>query len=302
MMSYPKSLPAQLTNGDSYNYQVFTHRACWDIDTELGAEDATVLMTGNPAVGDPVTACIQLGFECVSSNVQLIKKNQTNNTSFTVSYEAYEDDSGERCSYDDGDDDRSTKSQTRSAKGFAPCFWTIGDFNSVLAKRNEFKSVWRYAKGDGSAASDPLDFGVIAAGPGNSFGVRTDINSNRSAPASAAAEMGYSNSWSGGEFQDANDVYYTFEIAHSMEAIVSTIPSNFDTYLHLIDFATGDVIESNDDDGGTTASAIQRNLCSGKYGLVVEGFGVNTGDFELRVSVKEIQVSAGRIEIDGSST
>ena len=302
MMSYPKSLPAQLTNGDSYNYQVFTHRACWDIDTELGAEDATVRMTGSPAVGDPVTACIQLGFECVSSNVQLIKKNQTNNTSFTVSYEAYEDDRGERCSFDDGDDNRSTSSQTRSAKGFAPCFWTIGDFNSVLAKRNEFKSVWRYAKGDGSAASDPLDFGVIAAGPGNSFGVKTDINSNRSAPASAAAEMGYSNSWSGGEFQDANDVYYTFEIAHSMEAIISTIPSNFNTYLHLIDFATGDVIESNDDAGGTTASAIQRNLCSGKYGLVVEGFGVNTGDFELRVSVKEIQVSAGRIEIDGSST
>ncbi|TKC60159.1 hypothetical protein FBD94_14690 [Pedobacter hiemivivus] len=87
---------------------------------------------------------------------------------------------------------------------------------------------------------------------------------------------GFSNNYG----QSSPDVWYSFTLGSTVDVSISLCNSNFDTYLHLLDF-NGNLVSSDDDGGCGNTSAINQTLGAGTYYVVVEGYSSYTGDFAL---------------------
>lgn len=88
---------------------------------------------------------------------------------------------------------------------------------------------------------------------------------------------------------DAPDVVYSFSLQEPQAVSFSTCGTHtdFDTYLRLYRNCIGDVLDSNDDSACEQvyfASSIEAVLEAGSYSIVVEGWGTETGNYELSVT------------------
>ncbi|WP_341228304.1 PPC domain-containing protein [uncultured Arcticibacterium sp.] len=207
---------------------------------------------------------------------------------------SWENDSGERCRWDSGDENRAYFWGRRTPFYDPAAEWTeFEETNSSNSTKHKIKHTWRYTKGD---KTNPLDFGTISSG------TRYHTNHNRSKPSGAGTYLGYNNDWSGGSFRSANDVTYKFTITSSKKVTISTDYSTTnsgmdDSFISLVN-SSGTVLE-DDDQGGTSyanTSKIVKDLCPGTYTVVVEGWYSSTeGAFSLSVGVADISVTAGSI-------
>ena len=81
--------------------------------------------------------------------------------------------------------------------------------------------------------------------------------------------------------------YYRFTLAQESEVTITLESQDADTYLYLRagETRSGDFLYENDDDGGTTRSAIKETLGAGTYTIEATTFGTGeTGSFTLTVS------------------
>lgn len=221
--------------------------------------------------------------------------NRTNNANnFTINYNSWEEDGAPDCS-SAGDACAASGSflyTFKSATLTPSIFWGYsGAFGGsyVTGTSGDFfaKSVWRYTNGGDCAT--PLTFGTLVSGVS-----KTHVNSNRTTPAGASSNMGYTNVLGNA----ASDVYYSFTISVPSNVTISTnnAGTNYDTYLRLYNSTTcGTQIAFNDDFGGSTTSFINIDLCAGTYVILVEGYSSNVGDFNLSVLATDDPVVAESI-------
>lgn len=215
---------------------------------------------------------------------------------------SWENDSGERCRWDSGDESRAYLWGRRTPKNDPSSEWTqIEESNSSNNTKHRHKHTWRYTKGD---KTNPLDFGTISSG------TKYHLNHNKSAPTGGGTYLGYRNDWSGGSFRSINDVTYKFTITAPKKVTISTdyytTDSGMDdSFISLVN-SSGTVLQY-DDQGGTSyanTSKIVKDLCPGTYTVVVEGWSSShVGDFYLSVGVSDISVTAGSIAngVNGTS-
>lgn len=230
-----------------------------------------------------------------------------NSSTGVFDYEVFswEDDGGDRCTWDDGDDNRAYSWNWVSATGQAQSSWTDypQQYNSNNNTYYKIKYTWRFANG---VKSSPLNFGTI------STGTFTHNNTNRGVPTNANAALGYSNEWTSAthsNFKDGKDVSYKFTITGSKRITFSTdyAETNFDTFLQLVklnnDGSFNSYIDGNDDSGSGNTSILTRDLCPGVYGVIIDGYSAaSEGNFKLGLQVSDILVTAGSIAISPSNT
>jgi len=107
--------------------------------------------------------------------------------------------------------------------------------------------------------------------------------------------------------QPSADVYYRFHLARPSQVTINSCGSNFDTYLHLLSVATGQVWD-DDDSGNATAvgcggntsylssvrvaansstldPALPATLPPGDYYIIAEGWSTKTGNLQLALTV-----------------
>jgi hypothetical protein len=222
------------------------------------------------------------------------------NGRFDYTFFTWEDDGGNACDWDNGDDNRGYGWGNQYATNYTQASWysypdLSGGINGTYER---IKSTWRFTNGEKTSA---LDFGTL----GNATYSHT--NTNRSVPAGAATALGYKNQWTtavSSQFKTGNDVTYKFRISSSKRIIFSTDYSetNFDTYLHLVrlneDGSFNSYLNGDDDSGDGTKSIFQGDLCPGLYGVIVEGFSDSySGDFRLGLQVSDVSVTPGTIAI-----
>ncbi|MEO0790216.1 MAG: T9SS type A sorting domain-containing protein [Bacteroidota bacterium] len=222
---------------------------------------------------------------------------------FWINLFAWEDDGGERCEFDDGDDAFTVtwariSGETVPGTG-GPSRWLtntgnfgaecVGDAQSPPSTLFNYcySIIWRHVSGDN--ANDPLIFN-------NNFftGAKSHFNSNRSGEATGG------DSYYSDQYGDPSpDVFYSFELTQDYANVVITTDfpeTNFDTKIYLLQ--GGELIDENDDIAGADnrKSKIERSLCAGFYQVVVEGFDTSEGDFKIEVDatgfVGEIEASS----------
>ncbi|MTB50819.1 T9SS type A sorting domain-containing protein [Lewinella sp. W8] len=259
-----------LTFGTSTTAAISNHSLCYFMDGESSASFIPSTITNS-----------------VNTNVPFTSE-------FYIGLRAWEDDGGERCTYDDGDDvfylglarisgetvpgtGRSSRWLTNTGNQGAEC---VGD--ALLPPISNlynfcYRVIWRHV--NGNTFNDPLAFGNIV-----SLGQRNHFNSNRQTaePTGVPEATQYGNQYG----DPSPDVYYVFSIDEDRENVVISTDhdyTDFDTRLYLLD-ANGDLLVENDDvSGNNRKSRIERSLCAGTYYVVVEGFDVERGDFQLSV-------------------
>ncbi|MEL6122996.1 MAG: helix-turn-helix transcriptional regulator, partial [Bacteroidota bacterium] len=306
---------AQELTGLNYNYQV---QAAWANikSSESGNEEATMLFgachdenglltaiitptyqSGTTNCGTSIV-CAQRTTDCETGcwfqvDSKLLNKSNVSTTSFDYEVNGWEDDGGQRCNWDSGDDDRGFSRRLRTATSLVSSAVQWSDLqrttNSANDMISEYKVAWRYTKG---TKNNPLDFGTIATGQ------KWHINSNRTKPTGADNNIGYTNEWTA---RGGPDVTYKFTIEdEAKEVSISTnsTTTNYDTYLLLYNSNGSELIAQHDDIAGSAnrKSLIERVLCPGTYTVVVDGVGSpSSGDFDLTISVDPYSFSAGTI-------
>lgn len=217
-------------------------------------------------------------------------ENQDPTDDFWIYLFAWEDDGGERCEFDDGDDALNIglaqiSGGTVPGTG-GPSQWltNTGNFGSecvgeaLLPFTGQFNFcyslIWRYEAGD--SADDPLIFNSNFV-----TGAKSNISSNRTGEGTGGNSY-YSNQYG----EPSPDVHYSFQLTQDYANVVISTDfpeTNFDTKIYLLNDLG--LIEENDDIDGANnrKSKIERGLCAGFYQVVVEGFDVNTGDFKIEV-------------------
>ncbi|GAB3515779.1 hypothetical protein GCM10027442_32170 [Emticicia fontis] len=222
------------------------------------------------------------------------------NGRFDWTFFTWEDDGGEICNWDDGDDNRAYIWNYYFANSYTQASWyQYADItNSVNGTKERIKSTWRYQYGEKTAA---LNFGTL------SNTTYTHINTNRGVPSGANTALGYKNQWTSStnaSFKAGNDVTYKFQINNSKRIIFSTAYSetNFDTYVHLVklnsDGSFNSYVDGNDDGGGNSKSYFQKDLCPGLYGVIVEGYyDSSIGDFKLTLQASDLILVPGTLAI-----
>lgn len=213
-----------------------------------------------------------------------------------IKMEGWEDDGGEICDYDDGDDAHTlTDIAIIDLIDTAPDKWRdMGWFSSYFPSIPtfyhdvKFKLRWTYQCGD--SEESPLRTYWPTQFPRHTL---EHINSNRN-----EVNVIY-DSWEPSDHVFTNDqpstnIYYHFALYYPLKITISTNhpETNFDTYLHLFEaeqevgysYTIGEPLESNDNIGESNASEIVRYLCPGDYIIVVEGKDHLTGDFKLTIT------------------
>lgn len=293
------AVPAQILN-DQINVLWRVTDAFANFDDEIGEEEYTLTFnTGNTATYGDYPLCITMDGNGSATYVPAsITNNVNSNIPFTSDYfigvRAWEDDGGSRCAFDDGDDGlyigwsqiaggnvpgtgRSSRWLTGTGNQGSTC---VGDaLIPFINNRYNFcyRIIWRHANGNTFDA--PLAFGNIV-----SLGQRNHFNSNRRPTENTGVPEAsqYDNNYG----EPSRDVYYVFSLDEDREKVVLSTDheyTDFDTKLYLLD-SEGTLITDNDDiDNNNLKSRISRSLCAGTYYVVVEGFDVNEGDFQLSV-------------------
>jgi hypothetical protein len=193
------------------------------------------------------------------------------------------------------DDNPDWKWGYRNPKSYNSSEWrqdelTMGNNGSKF----RMKYGWRYTNGRWDS---PLDFGTLT--PGTS---KYNKNSNRGAPVGANANLGYSDDWNGGFFNDGRTVTYKFVVPHAMIVTLTTqFNTNFDTHLHLLN-SSGTSVIAHDDNGSGIYSRIVKELVAGAYIVVVEGKSASdVGDFGLYLTYSDLLPNPGQITLDAES-
>ncbi|MEM6770140.1 MAG: DVUA0089 family protein [Bacteroidota bacterium] len=293
------AMSAQILN-DEINVLWRVTEAFANFDDEIGEEEYTLTFnTGITVTFDDYPLCLTMDGNGSATYVPTSITNSMNagipfTSDYYIGIRAWEDDGGSRCTLDDGDDafflgwskisggtvpgtGRSSRCLTGTGNLGADC---VGD--ALIPPTNNYnfcyRVIWRHV--NGNTINDPLTFGNIVA-----LGQRNHFNSNR-VPAEATGVPEASN-YNNNYGEPSPDVYYVFSLDEDRENVVLSTDydyTNFDTKIYLLD-AAGELIAENDDISGADnrKSRIERSLCAGTYYVVVEGFDVNEGDFQLSV-------------------
>lgn len=175
-----------------------------------------------------------------------------------------------------------------------PSVFTTYNVNGSNGASATLKHVWRYI---GGTLDNPLLFDSA-----DTFKKRFHINSNRSAPEGANANMGYVSNI----FSPSPEVAYTLNLDTSTMVKISTnFPeTNFNTSIYVIRAGDTAALFKNDDISATNnKSELTINLCSGFYTIIVEGSSAtDVGDFKLSVEKNPYKLIAGDIKLDGGGT
>ncbi len=218
-----------------------------------------------------------------------------------INYEGWEDDGGDLCTYDPGDDFYIALNPTLRNNGFVA---GLGETQSRWEYNNSgpfgteflyaqsvvfdlrYRIAWRHVHGE--SIDDPLRFGflsqgnTVATGGTNRFDLEEATNPNLS--------------WNNDGGQNTADTYYQFSLNHHSKVKISTDNGKrtFDTYLTLYD-AAHNVIVTDDDSGllgDGYAAVIERVLAPGTYYINAEGSDLATpeeqkhGEYELSITVE----------------
>ncbi len=304
------------------NYQIVCTQAYWGTDDDTGGneeptflikaaddqnDDFSILLNGARGQSAGETACIQWDADAPTWS-PVLNRNLlpggvvvgSTSRAFDLEFMSYENDLGERCIADgpkgldfSGDDRFERVSTLRHIKG-DPMTWreytlTMGRTAQENDSKIRYKVVWRPSAG--SWGGDPIRLGVL-----NDHQSKGDFLSNRGAPSGADPRVGYGNLWNDASygFQSSTDVTYHFTVSGSAKDVTISTDhgsTNYDTYVHLIglnpEAQTFSYIEGNDDlSTSNRKSKIVRKLEPGSYGIVVEGKGNATGNYQLTVSAK----------------
>lgn len=324
LLAWSSQSMAQLTNGNSYTLEIHYLQGYGRIDTDpttVGEQTHTAKVAKNNNTNAPIGLLFDLSSgasnqpktcyvsysdandwgPAVDYNIGTLYG--STNGRFDWSFFSWEDDGGNACDWDDGDDNRAYTSNYYFATSYTQAAWyQYADIsNSFNGSAERMKSTWRYSNGERTSA---LDFGTL----GN--GTYYHINTNRSAPAGANVDLGYKNQWTSpndSPFKPGNDVTYKFKIDQSKRCIFSTnyaeTTNGFDTFIHLVrlnnDGSFNSYVAGADDIGnGNRKSYLQQDLCPGLYGVIVEGYGsTDIGDFKLTIQTADLSVTPGSIAI-----
>lgn len=267
---------------------------------DTDSNPTTLFSTAAGAVNTPNTCYTQNRWtdewgDVVSQRMGLIYGNTTGRFDYHIL--AWEDDEGDRCVADNGDDNLHSFASNRYVLSSPGSQWTPWEddisFNGALTPAKiRAKYTWRHLRGD---RGNPLDFGTITSG------TKTHINNNRSTPAGADTYLGYRNDWSGTGFTTGNDVTYKFTISQSKKVTLSTDYPETTTGTDPIGYTSLTLLNSSQSVIATntpyfTRSIVTKDLCPGTYYVVVEGFNnFYTGKFKLGVTAQALNVTAGAI-------
>lgn len=317
---------SQVTNGGSYNMEVHFLQNWGMIDTDgpLGGnpEQSVIATARNNTDGipkqlfDKSSGAVNNPKICYTYGIttndwgplaDLNMGTILNSSTGVFDYEVYswEDDAGDRCTWDTDDDSRGFYFNFINTLGQPPASWIAHPEQSVVNNTKfKMKYTWRYVNGE---KTSPLDFGTL------SNATYTHINTNRGVPSGANTALGYKNQWtwiddSNELFKDGNDVTYKFRITDSRRILLSAAypETNFDAYIHLVKFNEDGTLNSYIDRNNYGSSnwqlIIQKDLCPGLYGVIVEGwYSTDMGNFKLTLQSTEIY-TPGTIKINGSAT
>lgn len=123
--------------------------------------------------------------------------------------------------------------------------------------------------------------------------------------------VNFQNQWTSADnpaFQPSKD--FTFMVntfGATQRFILSTAypETNFDTFIHIVklnsDGTFNSYITGNDDGGGGGTSLLQIDLCPGWYGIIVEGYNLNSGSCKFSFQSSSINPNAGSIAISTNS-
>ena len=285
---------SQVLNGDKYNYQLFIQNFCGENTPGELIEEWELRIKAAKDTNGSATNLNPVSSDCTrySGNGPFCEADDNDNTTWLydqllfeedddgfidLSYDVWENDSGDECEgydFDDGDDFFSTDDLL-----IAPNLADVnahGDASSIHYVQGNLSSfgyelAWRYHAG---TSSTPLDFGSFSALPIPKF----HVNSSRLRTRTSSTGDLVKNAIS----YPMQEVYYKFELTQRAQILISTDNSlrTFDTILELYD-AAGNIV-AVDDDSGTTGD--------GK-GSVISGLDINKGTYT--VLVKSFNVGVG---------
>jgi hypothetical protein len=117
---------------------------------------------------------------------------------------------------------------------------------------------------------------------------------NKSVTGTNSSAACFTNSFTGSS-QASPEAYYKFTLSQASTVNISMCAA-WDTYMHLLD-AAGGLLQSDDDGNncGYGTSRISTGLAAGTYYIVCEGYGSNSGDFNLDVKATDGNVLGGKL-------
>jgi hypothetical protein len=325
MFAFEGTLFAQPTNANSYRLEIHHTGAYGRIATDVSS-DGDQVHRGKAALNNANSAVVDLfsaanggnaGATCASEttdNNQWFYFDQnmgtfygSTNGLFNWAFSSWEDDEGDLCVYNSGDENGQDFYNKFYATGHPQSVWYEHPQQTGGAGGNgsyeKFKSTWRFTNGE---KTSPLDFGNLTAG------TIVHSNVNRGVLAGANADLGYKDQWTTADnsaFKNGNDITYKFNLAAGRRIIFSTsfAETNFDTYLHVIKLNPNGTFNSyiggDDDSGDGSTSLKQLDLCTGLYAVIVEGYSfLSAGDFKVSLQVSDISVAAGTITISSDNS
>ncbi|MFM9986820.1 MAG: MopE-related protein [Flavobacteriales bacterium] len=125
--------------------------------------------------------------------------------------------------------------------------------------------------------------------PGDNLSIAIPVTTPYTTTLSTTAGSGFTSQYAGTNAQASPDVFFVLTTGPCTDSlrITTCTGTNFDTYIHLLN-SGGTQIASVDDDGpycsGTRASMKTLVTPNTTYYIVVEGYNISTGTFELNIS------------------
>lgn len=218
--------------------------------------------------------------------------------SLDIQLTAWGDEGGSECQFDAGDVDlfeglASDFNLTNPVitNNRNPIQWYV-DFGSndgfVFDNSTLFnvkpQVIWAHRFGD--SCGEPLDFGAIADGE-----TKNHTNSNRSTPGTLMgdAAIGYTNQDAGS--YPSPDVFYSFTIEETSMVNLSLVNdgTDYDTYMSLHNADCTALLAFNDDvTDNDLRSFIEMELAPGTYKVLVDGYEMEQGNFELSITANTV--------------
>lgn len=229
---------------------------------------------------------------------EMVDENNLNETfdSETYTFDSWEDDAGQKYSYDEGDDDPcGAASATVAHFNQNPGQAHVAGMTCSSGNGNgaSMRWLWRYYKGDD--IENALDFGTYGPGQENSHENR--INFNGTNPiSSSTADLEYTDQINDGfNFNNNPEIVYTFKTNQCllMDLLIEDFGS---ATAHFVEAdANGNIIDYIESFTGLVNDIyVAESTGANKYAIIIEGTG--TGYGKLTVSSHEwADVTAGSI-------
>ena len=179
------------------------------------------------------------------------------------------------------------------APGFTSIAWSPATFlnatNTASVTASTVTATTTYTvqgtDANGCTITSSVTLTVSPAPTGNTFATPIVSTLPLSTTGNNIATNCWTSDYTGANAQLSPDVFYQFVMPNCNDSLVlSTCGSPFDTYLHLLDNA-GTQLASSDDFCGAASQINLTGLTPGAtYYAVVEGFGSNTGTYNLNIN------------------